>query len=180
MKEYLLITAVGPDRPGLVSALTGVLSEAGCNLEDASMTRLRSDFAMLVLAKIGSADPGVLKMRLESVGRDEGLEVFVRRISKEDAEPPADEGKTFLIVVYGADHPGIVHGVTRLLAERGATITDLRTAVAGTQEKPIYIMQMEALAPLDEDIDDFKVEMQKAGMELGVDVDVQLLETAAL
>ena len=45
------LAAIGKDRPGIVAAVSKVLYELGCNVEDSSMTMLRGNFAvMLVLA----------------------------------------------------------------------------------------------------------------------------------
>jgi glycine cleavage system transcriptional repressor len=48
MKRYLL-TAAGRDRPGLVAAVSKILFEEGCNLEDSAMTRLQGEFAILLI-----------------------------------------------------------------------------------------------------------------------------------
>jgi glycine cleavage system transcriptional repressor len=50
------------------------------------------------------------------------------------------------ITVYGADRAGIVAHITGALAEAGLHILDMDTSVAGTEEKPIYIMQIDGHA----------------------------------
>src|SRR6476660_1378077 len=45
----LIITAVGPDRPGIVGELTSHLHAAGANLLDTRMVNLRGEFAMMIL-----------------------------------------------------------------------------------------------------------------------------------
>ena len=47
--SHYAVTAIGADRPGIVAAVTGVLMEHGCNLEDTSMTILRGHFAMMLV-----------------------------------------------------------------------------------------------------------------------------------
>jgi len=49
MAEYLVISAIGEDRPGLVSRLTGVIAEHGCNVEDSRMSVLGTEFAVILL-----------------------------------------------------------------------------------------------------------------------------------
>ena len=44
-----IITAVGPDQPGMAHALAQRLFDAGCNLEDTTMTRLSGQFAMILV-----------------------------------------------------------------------------------------------------------------------------------
>ncbi len=48
-KSYLVLTAVGPDRPGLVSEISSMVLSAGANLEDSRMAILGGEFALLVL-----------------------------------------------------------------------------------------------------------------------------------
>src|SRR5438094_8361358 len=45
----LILTAVGPDRPGIVGELTTHLHAAGANLLDSRMINLRREFAMMIL-----------------------------------------------------------------------------------------------------------------------------------
>jgi predicted amino acid-binding ACT domain protein len=51
------VSVFGRDRPGIVAAVTRVLADAGCNLEDTSMTILRGHFAMMLVI---SGGPGYL------------------------------------------------------------------------------------------------------------------------
>ena len=49
-KKFLVVTAVGPDRSGIVSELSGIIHQAGANLEDSRMAALGGEFAVLLLA----------------------------------------------------------------------------------------------------------------------------------
>ena len=42
-----------------------------------------------------------------------------------------------MITVHGAEHPGIVHAVASILAERGGNSTDLQTKLTGEGDKPL-------------------------------------------
>jgi len=44
------------------------------------------------------------------------------------------------VTVHGADRPGIVAQVTGALAAAGFNILDLNSDVAGTRDRPIYVM----------------------------------------
>jgi glycine cleavage system transcriptional repressor len=50
--QFVAVTAVGQDRPGIVAEFSGVLYRFGCNLEESTMTRLRDEFAMLLLVRL--------------------------------------------------------------------------------------------------------------------------------
>ena len=51
--SQLIITAVGPDRPGIVGELTGHLHSAGGNILDSRMVNLRGQFAIVLLIELG-------------------------------------------------------------------------------------------------------------------------------
>src|SRR5687767_1508801 len=51
----IIITAVGPDRPGIVGELTAHLHWAGGNILDSRMVNLRGEFAMMILLEADDA-----------------------------------------------------------------------------------------------------------------------------
>src|SRR5215218_2861404 len=64
------VSVFGRDCPGIVAAVTRVLADAGCNLEDTSMTILRGHFAMMLVVA-GPAGLGEPQLRagLDPVAR---------------------------------------------------------------------------------------------------------------
>ncbi|HZC68761.1 MAG TPA: ACT domain-containing protein, partial [Nitrospirales bacterium] len=50
--RYAMLTAFGQDRPGIVASLAEGLYHLGCNIEDTCMTRLRDEFAMMLLVRL--------------------------------------------------------------------------------------------------------------------------------
>ena len=48
-RRYVVLTAVGPDRPGLVNQLSSLIREAGASIEDSRMAILGGEFAMILL-----------------------------------------------------------------------------------------------------------------------------------
>jgi len=81
------------------------------------------------------------------------------------AEPAA---ATHVVSVYGADHPGIVHGGAALLAERAVNIVDLSTRMVGTVESPVYTMLLEVTLPPGADPHGLEQDLTTAAAELGV------------
>ena len=70
----LLLSAIGHDRPGIVSGLSKVLYEHGCNLEESSMTRLAGEFAcILIVTPPPGLDLAVLQRGLDAVAASLGL-----------------------------------------------------------------------------------------------------------
>src|SRR5437764_15496958 len=131
---HFAVSAVGADRPGIVAAVTGVLWEQGCNLEDSEMAVLRGHFAMMLVVD-GSENLGAdaLEQALAPVAARLGLLVAVRPI--DDAVPMSPQGERWAVSVYGADRPGIVHRVATVLADTGVNVVDLETRVIGDPQR---------------------------------------------
>ncbi|MFQ5443717.1 MAG: glycine cleavage system protein R [Nitrospinales bacterium] len=64
MKQWYMLTLVGKDRPGIVAQLTGALFQAGCNLGEASMTRLGGNFTVMLMVE------------REETGKDVNIRVY--------------------------------------------------------------------------------------------------------
>ncbi len=171
---HFALTAVGVDRPGIVAAVTGVLLELGVNLEDTSMTILRGQFAMmLVVDAPASLTVAELRRAEERVASDLDLVIAVRGLPEPSSpDAPSPDAARYTAAVYGADHPGIVHGVSALLASEGVNIVDLSTRVIGAPDRPVYAMFLELSVPPTVDPDELSRQLQAAAAELGVDASI--------
>jgi glycine cleavage system transcriptional repressor len=176
MRSFVL-ALTGADRPGIVAAVTGVLAAHGVNLEDAEMAILRGHFAvMLVLTAPDEADTAALRTELEEARAQIPLEtVSLTEVPGLAVAAPAPE-PTHSITVYGADHPGIVHGVTSALADRGANVVGLTTRVAGD----IYAMLLEVTLPAGLDETGLQESLARVAAEQGVDVSVRAVDADVL
>ena len=141
------ITSIGHDRPGIVAAVTRVLLDRGCNLEDTAMSILRGQFAMvLVVAAPEGSDAGDLERALLDETASFDLVVAVRELQEDVATRDDTGAGRCTVVVYGPDHPGIVHLVAQQLASRDVNIVDVTTRVSGTGGA-LYSMVMEVVLP---------------------------------
>ena len=166
--SHFAVSALGADRPGIVAGVTGVLVDVGCNLEDTSMTILRGHFAMmLVVAGPDDLSADRLEDALAPVAAELDLVMAVRAIA--DDVPTSPVGDDWVVSVYGADRPGIVHQVTRLLAERGVNVVDLSTKVIGDPDRPVYAMVLEVTLPKGTEPSDLEGDLRRLAEELGVE-----------
>jgi glycine cleavage system transcriptional repressor len=169
------VSAIGNDRPGIVAAISEVLFELGGNIDDSQMSILHGHFAvMLVVSVPGGVGRAELAERLEAVRERLGLEGLA--VSELD-ELAAAASPTHVLTVYGADHPGIVHAVSKALAARDVNITDLRTRRTGA-ESPLYVMVLEIVVP--GDVEELREAMAQVGKEAAVDVSLRELSSETL
>lgn len=174
MSNLVAVTVVGVDRPGIVSAITKVLYDKGCNLEDVSSTILRGHFSMMLLVHIpSSVEPGALERELDAAGTELELIVTVRPVEEAASHVPAP---THMVSVYGADKPGIVFKVAEALSAIGANITDLTSRVIGEDSAPVYAVMLEVVFPVGTDPDSV-LSLRDA---LDVDVSIHPVEADVL
>jgi glycine cleavage system transcriptional repressor len=76
--------------------------------------------------------------------------------------------------VTGADRSGIVAGVTGALAEVGFNILELESDVAGDEERPVYIMNIQGYS--EGTIESLEAAVAEL-VEEGISVDISSVET---
>lgn len=78
-KTRVIIAAFGKDRPGIVAALTNVLAEHNCSIEDISQTLMQDFFSMIMIVNIVdcSVDFSTLNDRLQATEAQLGMKVYV-------------------------------------------------------------------------------------------------------
>jgi glycine cleavage system transcriptional repressor len=182
MKKLIALSAIGKDQPGIVAALSKVLFEKGCNLEDSSMTRLKGDFAILLLISLPEGlTAGDLRTALEPAAREKGLAYTLRELSAQEASGgTASTGPPYTLVVYGVDHPGIVHRIAQAAADHRVNITDLRTHVTQSQGTDLYTLAMEVDIADEKTAARFREKLEGLKKELKVELTLNPVEAEEL
>lgn len=178
--NHFALTIVGRDRPGIVSQVTEILFKLGCNLADSSCSILGGQFAMILI--LGHPEFTDRKSFGDAFKPLEDADLTVAlRVLKPGGEIRSNiEGDLCMISVYGSDKPGIVYRVANVLGEKKVNITDLNTKLVGTEERPVYVMVIEAALPegvAEEDVDNWLAAIRE---ELQVDISVRIIPTVEL
>ncbi|MCC6013585.1 MAG: ACT domain-containing protein [Candidatus Verstraetearchaeota archaeon] len=76
--RYVVITTIGPNRPGLMSEISSVISEFGCNIEDLDQVVMkRNIFVLSMLVNIPiNVNIDKLREKMSKICNEIGLEVF--------------------------------------------------------------------------------------------------------
>jgi glycine cleavage system transcriptional repressor len=174
-REWVAITVIGRDRPGIVANVSGVLYRHRSSIEELSQTVIRGQFAMILIASLGEGTPvQALKKELCDLSQDLDLDIDLRQLKPEDLIPyEAGETEPFIITARGKDRPGLVYGITELLAERRINITNLGAQVASLGQEPEYIQVFEVEIPKGLDYGLLQEKLRQRGREMGVSVDLQ-------
>lgn len=170
MKKWYMLTLVGKDRPGIVAHASSALFQGGCNLGEASMMRLGTNFTIMLMVQFDGGAKALAAL-IEPVAQSMDLHCHVDAIEGHLHRHLVPDVR---ITVYGADRAGIVAKVTGALAEAGLHILDLESDVAGSEEKPIYIMHIEGHAA--EGVDALRSALDIIAGE-GIEVQIAPVET---
>lgn len=173
MSLELVVTAVGKDRPGIVSELTGQVHAAGANLADTRMVNLRGQFALVALVE---GAPDVLeqvKRRLAEAAAKMGLRIDVSDPTSKDARAARD-GVPFKLKTYSMDQPGIVHRITSYLREHDVNVEELTTRLesAPFMGTPVFTMEILMLVPKTVSVKKLRTALEELGDQLNCDVDI--------
>ncbi len=124
MNCYLIMTVLGSDRPGLVSALADTVASHGGNWLESRMARLAGQFAGIARIECPAETVDALIAGLQSPANS-GLTVLAVR--EEVAESIAR--RTLIVDVVGNDRPGIVRELSAAVAKAGGNIEELTTGL---------------------------------------------------
>jgi glycine cleavage system regulatory protein len=165
-----VLTVLGDDRPGLVDSLAGVISAHGGNWERSQMARLGGKFAGIVKVAVPHDAADGLREALQSLHAEGILDV---RVDLAGAEPVAD-GQRFVLSMIGTDRPGLVHSVAAALAEIGASIEELDTAISDAPMSggPLFEATAAVLLPPHLTIEAVRDRLEALADRLMVDLDL--------
>jgi glycine cleavage system transcriptional repressor len=170
MPNWYMLTLIGRDQPGIVARVTTALFEAGCNLGETSMIRLGNNFTVMMMVHSPQGQDA-LRAVLQPVVEALQLVLHVDSIDGALHHRPVPD---VCILVHGADRAGIVAEVTTRAAAAGLNILDLESDVAGTDDKPIYVLQIQGVASRGARA----IEAALASLQAeGVKVDVRTVDT---
>jgi phosphoserine phosphatase len=167
--DFIIVTAVGRDKPGLLAELSGAVAQANGNIVDIEAFSMRGLFAifMIVDSRATVVSTENLEAKLRDVGSRMGLEVTVEPYA---AGRRKAEKRLLLLTTLGSDRPGIVASVSNFLFKRNANIERIKMIAHGE------LNAMEILtdtSDLSSSFEDFRKGLEEACREVGQDVIAQ-------
>ena len=168
----LILTAVGPDRPGLVADLTSHVHETGASFVDSRMVNLRGHFALLALVEGEAPALDALRARLADGGAALGLRLEVQDAAAAASTPQGSV--PYRLKTYSMDQPGIVARLTGVLREHGVNVEELetRTESAPFAGTPLFLLEAVVSVPRGTSIRTLRDALQALGDTIGCDVDL--------
>jgi glycine cleavage system transcriptional repressor len=173
---FLVLSAVGPDRPGLVAEVTEYLTARGTNIEDSRMAVLGGDFGILVLVSGAAGAVAAVERDHEALSDQTGLSVMLRR-TKSPEEHRRAAVIPCLVTAEAIDQEGIVRAVARALHQIGVNIVSLETTAfeAPVTGSPLFRLEAKIDVPRGTGIARVRSAMEEVATAENLDIDVRSL-----
>ena len=172
--KKVVISVLGTDRPGIVAAVTKVLYENHCNIEDVSQTILQTEFAGIFIASTPrDLQPFDLEKRLRDDLKPFGGGVLLRPLEATEQAAITAPSEPFVVTTNGSDRLGLVAGVAEVMARFGVNITSLKAVFRGGDDPRRNTMIYEVDVPLEIDQHAFRKSLRKKADDLGLDLSIQ-------
>lgn len=167
MKTSLILTLIGPDRPGVVSAVAACASQCGANWMESRMAHLAGQFAGAVRLEIDAVGVEALERALRGL-ESQGLHVAIAR----GGVHASAESRRVSLDLVGHDRPGIVREISTVLACHGVSIEALETACesASMSGETLFRARAELSVPASADLGGIRVDLEALANELMVDL----------
>jgi len=154
----LIISAVGSDRPGIVSELSGTITSHGGNIEKSRMTRLGSDFTIIMLVTVDPKWEESLVIALQAINE--------LSITTKGTEPNTVAGENCQISLSGADNEGIVKVLSKYLEEKSINIIEMDTHIsqAPISGSPLFNLNASVSIPGEVDGRDIQSDLSQGAL----------------
>jgi glycine cleavage system transcriptional repressor len=168
-RAFVVLTAIGADRVGIVDDLSGAVTAAQCNIEESKMAVLGGEFAVIMLVSGSDAPVGSLCRSLPSVGEKLGLHIACTTTRGPQTGEP---GRPYILEAVSLDTPGIVHSITAILRSHHINIEDLETdtAAAPWTGAPMFRLKAHLIVGPSVPITRLKEELARLQQEHDVDI----------
>ena len=126
MSQYLVLTAMGADRTGIVSELTKLASECGCNILDSRMALFGVEFSFIMLLNGDARAINQIESKLPAVAHSLELITMMKRTSDYKSH---NYTQHYQANYAGIDQPGVLKAVTAFFATRKIDLSSLKSEI---------------------------------------------------
>jgi glycine cleavage system transcriptional repressor len=171
-KNYLVISAIGEDRPGIVGDISRVVMEGGGNIVDSRMTVLGGEFALILMICGNWSTIAKIEAQLAPLADKLGLLINSKR-----TEPRKPHGNLlpYAVDVVSLDQPGIVYHLANFFSSRNINIENLDTSgyAAAHTGTPMFSVHLSVGIPGDLHIASLREEFMEFCDELNLDAVIE-------
>ena len=174
-KDHLILTAIGPDRVGLIESIAEFISTHGCNIEDSKMAAFCGEFAIILLISGDETSLNEIARKCSETGSEIGLNITAKKPS------PGRSSENFILyklVAACMDHPGIVHKISSALSDLAINIQamETKTYAAPMSGAPLFQLEAELAVPIRTNISQLRERLTVVQREENIDIEIMVLK----
>jgi glycine cleavage system regulatory protein len=164
----VVVTLLGPDRPGLVEMVAGIIARHGGNWLESRMSRLAGKFAGILRAELPEDQVAPALAALASL-ESRGLKVVAEAATRAAAVAPP---RTLSLELVGLDRPGIVREISQLLAANAVNVEELITnrTSAPMSGDMLFEARARVHVPADTDLASLRAGLERLAADLVVEI----------
>ena len=173
MMKSIVVTLIGPDRPGLVNAISDKAVAFGANWGDSLMANLAGQFAGIVHLQVPAKNAEALMAALRT------LDTPTMRVAVAMGSDAADSVpmRRLKLDLVGQDRPGIINSISSQLAAHGISIATLQTQITSGAMSGEQMFQMHASLQVPTTLSDQTLRDGLEGLANELMVDIELDES---
>jgi glycine cleavage system transcriptional repressor len=172
--KKMIISVLGQDRPGIIAAVTRILFEQNCNIENVSQTILQNEFSGIFIVGVPkNMSDDDLHHHLNSGLTPLGLHVYEKPLSPAASDKPPVDSEPFVVTTKGPDRKGLVAAITAILAAHRVNVTNLQAVFKGGNDPNANIMIYEVDIPADADHQLLRKELREKASQLSLNISIQ-------
>jgi glycine cleavage system transcriptional repressor len=171
MRSYVVISSMGPDRPGLAREISEYFTARGINIERSRGCVLGNEFGMIILTSGKTEDIERLITDLDSLREKTNLDIHVRK-TKAPGHRDVLPSIPYRLLATSLDHPGIIHQICKSLQHRGVNVDDISTNVDNNPITGANMFQMVCYFSLPPAVKifDLKNDFKRISEEYNIDI----------
>ncbi len=181
MKQHLVITAIGTDRPGICNQIVKLVTQSELNIVDSRIALLGEEFSLLMMVSGSPSALSRLETLLPAFGMQHDLITMVKRTTLK-----VTPSHTYVVEVFveSDDRPGIAEKITTFFAQRQIGIESLSaqtapplTSHASSRER--FLMTLSAKVNVDYNLMQLQEEFEQLCAALQVSGTLNFIKSSA-
>ncbi len=162
----LVVTVLGPDRPGLVESIAGVVARHEANWVESRLIHLGGSFAGVIRLQVPSQAEENLKNDLTT------LDLVASVQSGATTSPTSAERLRMELI--GPDRPGIVAEIAEALSRHAINVEEMETECVSAPwtGEPLFQATVDLLLPKSETADALRADLDRICEALTLEIDL--------
>ncbi|ABV87301.1 glycine cleavage system protein R [Shewanella pealeana] len=174
MSNHLVVTAMGLDRPGIVSKFARLASECDCDIVDSRMALFGNEFTLIMM--LSGSWPSITKIEstLPSLSVELELLTVMKRTSK---HTPQNYISNLEVNFSGLDQRGTMKKITQFLADRSLDLAAVKShAEADATGRPTQNISLTINVPEKVDLDKLEIGLNELADELSLECAIERMQ----